>query len=396
MRKITSLLILSIVFVLAACNNKQPAYQQKIVLTGEWILEQDGSSKLNPQSSGLSFSDKRLFALSDASAHHSQIKRIHELDPVSGDVINKYGPFELSVKLTNSCFAAYLADRPDYEALVSLNQTNDEELATREWLLVTEDATRGAGLSDECKRKFGGSINTGSTEYPTLLVRVTQYDDSILVTGVRALKFTEVENAGVLPNDGIEGMSLTKDGRLLLGLERDTNGKPRVFEMPYQASIFDVVDEFIAVQDANLLMPSYQQVKTLSGSYSENEDAKSPYPINGMDVFYPAATNNGFLIAAARNDNQLWIIDLEKKLPTKIISISFEAPSLDMASCPKTHTMNNTSIEGVAIEDNVVYLVNDPWKVNYMNNLRCEADRQYYERMSPLLFKYTMPEAWFK
>jgi hypothetical protein len=50
--------------------------------------------------------------------------------------------------------------------------------------------------------------------------------------------------------------------------------------------------------------------------------------------------------------------------------------------------MNNASLEGVAINGDDVYLVNDPWKKNYWKNTQCASTRPaYHHLMSGLLFK---------
>ena len=58
--------------------------------------------------------------------------------------------------------------------------------------------------------------------------------------------------------------------------------------------------------------------------------------------------------------------------------------------------MDNASIEGLAVIGDTLWLVNDPWKVNYMKNLQCEANRARYEGMAPLLFNMPIDDAWFK
>lgn len=380
-----SLLVL-IVFLLSAvaCTKKGQDYPSEIVLKGSWILEQDGSTMLDPQPSGLSFLGERLFSVSDASADKTQIKRLHELDPSTGNMLKKHGPFNISDALLTSCFVDYLYSSPDYEGLVAIN--SNAANSNPEWLLVTEDASRYAGLSDACNAKYGGVDKTGNTQHPTLLVRISLINNALKITGIRALKFKQSDGLGDYPNDGIEGLALTRDSRLLIGLEKDAKNAPRIFEFEYASSLFDTLDDFIEVKDAQLLIPD------LSKGLSE----KGNHPINGMEVYYPSSNSEGFLIAAARNDNQLWIIDLAKTKATKIVSLQYEVPSKQPEECAPTHKMDNASIEGVAVKADVLYLINDPWRANYYKNIVCEADRESYERMSPLLFKFKMPSTWFE
>jgi len=106
------------------------------------------------------------------------------------------------------------------------------------------------------------------------------------------------------------------------------------------------------------------------------------------------------LFAAARNDNELWIIDLAKLKPTKRIKLAFSAPSnltqgASETACEATHLMNNASIEGLTVVNDNVWMVNDPWKVNYLKNIVCPADKYRYQKMAPLLFKMKIDETWF-
>ncbi|MDT0596538.1 hypothetical protein [Glaciecola petra] len=384
MRNSPLFILIAFVFAIVACTDKGQDYPSEIVLKGTWILEQDGTTMLDPQPSGLSFLGERLFSVSDASAHATQIKRLHELDPLSGNILQKHGPIKMSKALTSSCFVDYLSSSPDYEGLVAIN--NNSASMSPEWLLVTEDATRYPGLSKACKTQYGGINNTGNTKHPTLLVKISLINEVLLVTGIRALRFDQSDGLGDYPNDGIEGLALTRDGRLLIGLEKDAQSAPRVFEFAYTPSLFDAVDEFIDVKDAQLLIPDL----------NEGLAEKANHPINGMEVYYPSPNHSGFLIAAARNDNQLWIIDLGRTKATKIVSLQYEVTSQQSEECESTHKMNNASIEGVAVKGNMLYLINDPWRKNYNKNIVCEADRERYEKMSPLLFTLKMPSTWFE
>jgi len=347
--------------VIAHSVTKQANISQTLHVSGTWILEEDQSSMIDPQTSGLSFYEGKLYSVSDGSAHASQIRKLHVIDPASGKIESKLGSFVLSEQLKSSCFASYLNARPDYEGLVAIpNEQNA-------WLLVTEDATRSGNYSSECRQQFAA---TGSTDYPSLLVKVVWQNKQLMVTGVRALQFAAADKVGNFPNDGIEGITITRDGRILLGLEKDQNTKARVFELPYTPDMFEHLDSFLPVIDSGLWLPDM---------------GEGNHPINGMDVYYPTKDSAGFLIAAARNDDQLWIIDLAKKQATKILDVVFNARCGDGTE----YKIAIAAIEGVAVHDNTLYLINDPWKKVYLGNsdmTACPSDHANYVRMSPLLF----------
>jgi len=348
---------------------------------GTWIIDLDSGVMIDPQTSGLKHNNGYLYSLSDASAHSSQVKRLHKISFDDGQIVDKFGPTEFSDSVENSCFYDYLSDKPDYEGLAPIP---GEEGA---WIFVTEDASRSAQLSETCQQQFA---NTGSTLYPTLLVRLQLDDESVEVTHVRPIQFPTSAQVGDSPNDGIEGLTFTRDNRLLLGLEKDANKQPRVFEVAIDDKFWQQ-SGFAMVQDSELLLPTFEQ-----GSH----------PINGMDVFYPNPDSPGYLFAAARNDNELWIVDLAKRKPTKRVKLEFFAPSstapllsdtnTTQITCKPTHLMNNASIEGVAVFNDHVWMVNDPWKVNYLKNAVCSHDEYRYQQMAPLLFKVKIDKTWFE
>ncbi|MFC4701693.1 hypothetical protein ACFO4O_16170 [Glaciecola siphonariae] len=340
-----------------------------MALKGHWITEGDGepNTMLNPQSSGLTASEKGWWTVSDASAHSSQIQRLHLIDKTTKHVTQKLGPFVLAPRVENSCFADYLAGEPDYEALVAHPFKYDA------WILVTEDASRTGALSKACQQRFA---QTGSTNYPSLIVEVMLRDGQMIVSGVRAVQFSQDDDVGNFPNDGIEGLSIDRENRLYLGLEKDAKGQPRIFYVDLTPDTFSSPRDFLKARDAKLNLPTF---------------AEGNHPINGMDIYYPNDSAKGILIAAARNDNELWLIDLAGKQATRILPLVFYAPS-DAGSCAEYHQMNNASIEGVAVDGNTLILINDPWKENYLKNVQCEADREKYERMSPLIF--SLPITW--
>jgi hypothetical protein len=184
---------------------------------------------------------------------------------------------------------------------------------------------------------------------------------------------------GNFPNDGIEGLAISRTNVLYLGLEKDSEGKARIFEVTLNETTFDSHSEFLRTRDAELNLPEFEQ---------------GAHPINGMDIFYPSNDSDGYLIAAARNDNQLWVIDLSKRKPTAIVPLSFLSNNAH-ESCVASYVMDNASLEGVAVDGNTLYLINDPWTRNYLKNVTCEQEREKYERMSPLLFSLPIKAEWF-
>ena len=119
--------------------------------------------------------------------------------------------------------AAYLADEPDLEALVADPQDPDI------FYTVTEDATRTGALSARCQQRYK---ETGSTDYPTLLVRIERTSEGDLyMSRVRPLQFSREMKVGDFPNDGIEGMALGANNTLYLALEKDAEGMPRMQEI---------------------------------------------------------------------------------------------------------------------------------------------------------------------
>lgn len=324
-------------------------------------MEPDHSTMLDPQTSGLSYYNGKLYSVSDGSAHESQIKKLHVIDPLNGKIEAKLGPLVLAAHLQSSCFASYLNTRPDYEGLKAIpNETNA-------WLLVTEDATRSGEYSQACQQKYAA---TGSTLHPTLLVKIVWQNNQLTVTGVRALQFAESDGVGNFPNDGIEGIAITRDGRIFLGLEKDKQTQARIFELAYSADMFEQTDSFLVVTDSGLHLPKME---------------KGNHPINAMDVYYPKQNSGGFLIAAARNDDQLWVIDLANKQTSSIIDMTLST-KCDNGS---EYKIAIAAIEGLAVHGDILYLINDPWKKVYADNANmtvCPSDKIKYERMSPLLF----------
>ena len=342
-----------------------------ISLNGIWLFEQDGSIMADPQTSGLVVREGKLISISDGSALPEQRRRLHFIDPESGIVEQKAGPMSMSSRVRRSCFAQYLSDEPDFEALVV--DPNDPSV----FIIVTEDATRTGALSPRCQERFS---NTGSTAYPTLLVRVLLSDGKLTMTHVRPIQYPLDYAVGDFPNDGIESLAFDKSGNLYLGLEKDNAGQPRIFSVKISEAFWQESD-FAAVHDPELLLPIFE-----SGNH----------PINGMDYLNVGEQHPGLLIAAARNDNQLWVIDLAKVEATRKIDLRFLAPTLtgEIQECESFEVMDNSSLEGVAIAGDTIWLINDPWKQNYLKNVQCPSNQARYSAMAPLLFSLPIQREW--
>lgn len=357
---------------LVACTSKPQVVLEpkKFDVTGVWITEPDGSNMPDSQPSGLSYSERGLFTISDGSALESQIKQLHQLDPNTGEIIDRLGPIELSEKLSSSCFASYLLNRPDYEAIVA------HPSKANTWLIVTEDARTVDVYPDECAQKY---VDTGSTDFPTLIVQVEYINESIQITGIRPIQFDSRFEVGNFANDGIEAMTIAKDGTVYIGLEKDSQTQARIFSFQLTDDLFNS-ENFLAVDDAELLLPKYSE---------------GNHPINGMDIYYPYADDRAYLILAARNDNQLWIVDTQRENDTKIINMEFNSPcGLPSQQKNTPYKIDIPAIEGVAVQGSDLYLINDPWKKMYPSNTKlevCPEDEKLYNSFSPLLFKMTIP-----
>ncbi|MFT7430492.1 MAG: hypothetical protein ACI971_000944 [Colwellia sp.] len=345
---------------------------QQVTLKGKWLVETDQQVMFDPQTSALKLWRDKLLTLSDGSADKSQQKQLHIIEPTSGLVEEKSLFMTMSSQVKSSCFSSYLAGEPDFEAL-AVDPNNDKI-----FIIVTEDARNSDKLSSVCQQRFQ---NTGSTTYPTLIVRLALDDNNILsMTHVRPLQFDASYNVGDFSNDGIEGLAFGQDNTLYLGLEKDSKGLARIFSLVLDEN-FWATDEFAPVVDTEVLLPTFSQ---------------GMHPINGMD--YLSKDNHpGYIVAAARNDDQLWIIDLAKKQPTKVIAMNFLAPvSIKNNECSDWEPIDNTSLEGVAVANNNIWLINDPWKAHYIENAKCPSNYDKYKTFSPLLFSLAIDKGWLE
>ena len=292
------------------------------------------------------------------------------IDPATAKLADETIALVQSDAVKNGCFSRYLAYKPDLEA-VAIYPDNDKV-----FVIATEDAHHYS-LKGDCLKKYG---NTGSTEYPTLLLRAELVaDDKALITHAKPVHFPKEYNVGNSPNDGIEGLVFGAGRTLYLGLEKDAKGRARVFELNIDND-FWARDGMAVVKDSELLVPVIND--------GEN------HPINAL-AYYPSNENEGFLFAAARNDNQVWILDTAKKKPTEIVDMSFLAESLNEA-CPNWQIMDNYSIEGMTFIGDRLYLINDPWKTNYKKNAQCKPMLKYYKAMAPLLTSVEVRPEWIE
>lgn len=355
---------------LGSPQEKTVSAELPLISKGYWITEPDGEVMNDPQTSGLVLWRGQLVTLSDRSAHESQRLRLRKVDQLNAKLQSDDMPIRLSDRVKTSCFGTYLGDNPDLEALTV--DPDDDSV----FLVVTEDASGNKPLSEVCRQQYG---NSGATEYPTLLLRLKlQTDNSVLMTDVRPLQYSASMQVGNYPNDGIEALAFGKNRMLYLGLEKDAKGQARVFSLNITDDFWQT-EEFAQVQDPQLKLPYFETGR---------------HPINGMD-YYPT-DGQGYLIAAARNDEKLWIIDLSGKKDTVIVSVDFLAEIKPKdPSCGEWEKMDNASIEGVAVTGRTLWLVNDPWKKVYLNNIQCLQNKGHFEKMAPLLFSMPIDPRWF-
>ncbi len=362
--------------LLTACSEPPAAVEPEkkplsLQVAGKWIVNSRGEVMPDPQTSGLTVSEGKLVTLSDASATTELQRRLHFIEPDSATVESDAEKMRLGTIVRRSCFAGYLADEPDLEALVA------DPVRPGIFYTVTEDATRTGALSTRCQKQYQ---NSGSTDYPSLLVRLERTDYGTTMTGVRPLQFARDLAVGDYPNDGIEGLAMGPDNQLYLGLEKDAEGQPRVFSLSLDDNFWKSTD-YAPVTDPQLDLPRFS-----SGNH----------PVNGL-TYYTAESGTGYLLAAARNDNELWIISTNPETSVKRIPMHFTAPAdAGVDGCEATEIMDNASIEGIATINDTLWLINDPWKENYLKNVRCEVNTAHYRAMAPLLFSVNIQPEWFE
>lgn len=341
-------------------------------LTGQWLTDLEKQTLLDPQTSGVTFRKGELVVVGDQSAHDTTRMKLFRIDPTTAAAITQ--PIQITVadSLKNSCFYNYLADKPDLEAL-TWDRLDDTTLIT-----VTEDAS-SYKLSNECAKKFSQS---NSTAYPTLLLKI-QVDSALTraeIVAVRPVQFPLEAKVGNYPNDGVEGLAVDDHQNLYLALEQDISNKPRLFKTRLTQD-FWLRDNFVKVIDANLTMPAL-----------DDRD----HPINGIEFLpSPILGHPGYLVAVARNDDELWVFDLTNRIPPYVQKLSFYVSTDDSGLCPAYDKLVQTALEAVTIQNGTVYLINDPWKQHYADNIQCGTHTDKFNRMSPLLFKMPVDPRWY-
>lgn len=341
-------------------------------LAGQWLTDLQGNPIPDPQSSGLTYRHGELLHIGDNSAGTDLRNKLLRINLSSGQLLAAPVPITVSPELQQSCFAELLAANPDWESL-SWNRLDDSTLVT-----VTEDSSKFE-LSAACAERFA---NTHSTPYPTLLVKI-RTDKALSfaeISAVRPVQFPAAAAVGNFPNDGIEGLAFDDAGNLYLALEQNQANAPMLFVTPYPENFWDS-DDFVPVKDLALPLP-----------LPDSED----HPINGLD-FLPAQQSGhpGYLLAAARNDDQLWLLDLSRQQPPQIIPLRFYAPTTANSDCPAYEQLANTSIEGVAVVGNQVLLINDPWQRHYPENIQCPDNAAAFRQFSALMFRLPVDPRWF-
>jgi hypothetical protein len=371
MRQHALLICVTAIFLTACSEPKEvvitPEKEDLTVVTvGHWIKKQNGKVMFDPQTSGLVAIDGKLLTIADASADKSQQLKLHTIDPATSTLLSSSSTFSFSSKVRRSCFYNYLSTEPDLEAL-AVDPRDTDVIYT-----VTEDATRTGALSPRCESQYS---TTGSTDYPTLLVRLARKNNGdFAMTHVRPLQFPASFNVGNFPNDGIEGIAMAADGTMYLGLEKDIAGQPRIFSVNIDDDFFSTTD-FAMVKEPKLLLPKFS-----SGNH----------PINGLTLHN--VNDQAFLLAAARNDDELWIIDVAGEQPTLKIPITFMVKG---AGGCEDYVMDNASMEGLVTMGNTLWIINDPWEKNYLKNASCKADEEKYKDLAPLLFSVPIKASWF-
>jgi hypothetical protein len=341
-------------------------------LSGQWVRDEQGQTMLDPQPSGLTWWHDELLMLGDQSAEPSMRMKLFRLDPNTSAYKTAPVNIEVSAEVRAGCFGDYLINSPDLEAL-TWDRLDDTTLIT-----VTEDASR-AQLSPSCSKRFS---QTNSTTYPTLLLKITT-DKALskaVITAVRPVQFPQEAQVGNLPNDGIEGLAIDDHQNLYLALEKNMAANPAIFKTRLTPD-FWAKDNFVKVIDANLSLPPID---------------KNGHPINDLEFMpSPIPGHPGYLLAVARNDDQLWIFDLTNRVPPYVEQLSFYVPTDNSGLCPAFERMVQTALEGITIRSGKIYLINDPWKQHYQDNIQCDVNAANFRRNSPLLFNMNIDPRWF-
>lgn len=341
-------------------------------LTGLWLSDSQFKPLPDPQMSGVTWHRDNLVMIADQSAAPEMRMKLFRFNPQNATLTSTPVPITLSKAVREGCFGDYLANSPDLEAL-TWDRVDDSTFIT-----VTEDASR-AQLSPTCARKFS---QTNSTKYPTLLLKIS-IDAAFSraeITGVRPVQFPLEAQVGDQPNDGIEGLAIDNLQNLYLALEKDLSGKPALFKTRLTAD-FWAKDNFVKVISANLTLPKLDE---------------RPHPINDLEFLpSPIIGHPGYLVAVARNDDQLWIFDLTNRVAPYVHPLSFFIKTDDSGLCPQYERVVQTALEGVTVHDGQMYLVNDPWKQHYAENIQCDVNAANFNAYASLMFSTPYDPRWF-
>jgi hypothetical protein len=357
--------LIGFLFAASVATAQQP-------VAGKWLTDLHGQTLADPQSSGFTWRHNEIIHIGDNSADAPLLNKLLRINPQTAQL--NAAPLAITVADTvlNSCFGELFAQHPDFEAL-TWNRQDDTVFVT-----VTEDSAF-ISLSPECKQRYG---DTNATDYPTLLVKI-ETDQALSraeITAVRPVQFPKAANVGNAPNDGIEGLAFDNSGYLYLALEQNAANAPMIFKTPYDSNFWQQ-DGYVTVQDTAFVLP-----------VADNND----HPINDLDYLpSPKAGHPGYLVAVARNDDQLWIIDLSQQQPPFVQQLEFYAPTGSDNSCPAYEKLVQTAIEGVAVHADMLYLVNDAWKKHYADNIQCPANAANFNKFAPLMFSTPIDPRWF-
>ena len=370
--KVALIIGICVLFFGCAEEPSQVKKEQRLRVNGQWVTEPGGQPMFNPQTSALVNWRGGLLTLSDRSADASHRLKLRAIDPNTSVLSGPDLLMRPSEQVQNSCFAEYVSNNPDLEALVV--DPDDDKV----FYIVTEDASYAAPMTAACQQQYA---NSRATLYPSLLIRLAlQSDDTVMMTHIRPIQFSTTKQIGNFPNDGIEALAFDQNRTLYLGLEKDSNNQARIFSLQMDSDFWQSSD-FALVKESVAKLPKFD---------------KGQHPINGMD-FYQSKNTQGFLLMAARNDESLWIVDLSGEKDAQIIAFDFYAEIKgNSPGCEDYELMKNASIEGVAVIDNTLWLINDPWKAVYTTNIQCRQNEQNYRSFSPLLFSLPIQAEWFE
>ena len=333
-----------------------------------WVKDNAGNVVKDPQTSGLVYWREQFLSIGDGSADIPMRMQLLPIDPKSAVMSSETIELTQSPAVKKGCFSGYLDYGPDLEGLAV--DPDDDNV----FVIVTED-TYEFKLQGECLKRYGRS---GSTPHPTLLLRAELVTPKqAMITHIKPVSFPLEYRVGNFPNDGIEGLVFGANRTLYLGLEKDVANQARIFQLDIDEHFWQR-DGMAVVQDSQLQLPIHHDNKV--------------HPINAL-AYYPVDAERGFLFAAARNDNRVWILDTAKQVDTVIVDMTFLAESL-VQECPKWQEMDNYSIEGMTFIGDQLYLINDPWKVNYKKNALCEGMLPAYSDMAPLITSIKLDPSW--